>query len=201
MRRTLFALFALASMGAVAAPTSAQTTAQKWRKLETRTWKVEVPAEWTLYERSVFGEDKHRVRWIYVSPRGNYRLRVNVEKDRGVPFAKLADERWGEFLASARDVRIHKNEKLAVDGRQVHLAIAQAVLRVRDKDQEYVAFRLLSTSADKKLLIGVALDGRGEQLSVFDALVDRVMSTFEIKAGAHTTLGETAPAAAPKGRR
>jgi len=205
MHRTLPTLFALALAG-LAGPALAQSTAS-WRKLETKTWKVEIPADWKLHEWSVFGEDKHRVRWIYVSPRGNYRFRVNVEKDRGIPFAQLADERWAEYLASARDVRVHKNEKLALDGRQVHFAVAQAQLRVRNKEQEYVSFRLLSTSVDKKLLVGIALDGRGEKLDAFDALVDHVMGTFEIKAGAHATLGErsatpAAPSAtAPKGRR
>lgn len=161
---------ALASLAAAAhaeGPADQQVTTQSWQ--------AKIPGDWKQVTRRKYSGDERIGRWVYESPNGNLRLRVNVAADTGGAFADHHKTTLARMTDKADETRILKEE---VAGDYSYVLLKGTMLR-KNFMNRYFIYRMLSRNTEDKLLITVTLLGTEQKLDGFNDLVGRIVGSFE----------------------
>ena len=160
-----------------------------FRRITTALWSAEVPVTWSKGKKVVRAT---HTRWVFASPTRNYQFRVNVAKDTGGDFKKLAEANLERMKKRMSALQILSQEYGTSEGRPyLHVMLRGQMQRNKNK-HDFITTRIVSRLG-RKLLLTLSLSGHTEHIGDFTAVANRILSSLHLDPSTKSGLSQPAP--------
>jgi hypothetical protein len=167
-----------AAIGLATLGLPAVASAVEFKKIETAGFTVMLPGDWTLATERHYDLNEHHGRWVYSSPNKNLHFRVNIEKDTGGDFAKMAEDAYQRIRAKISGPELKHKEVTKHEGNDIAFYIFTAKSVRKDYMHEYLYVRMTMRDAAEKRLVTATFASTGERVDLLEQLGGKIIESF-----------------------
>jgi hypothetical protein len=151
-----------------------------YTRVATAFWSAEIPRSWT--KKKKLPRAGH-TRWVFSSPSGNYVLRVNIAKDPGGDFKKLAESHLARMTKRLTSHEVLSRKHGEARGRPIFHAVLRGQMVRKKYRHDFVTLRVFARLHRKQTLT-FSLSARTTHAGDFSEITRRVLGSLRLESPA-----------------